>query len=100
MTRCPCCCHQPCLCRHWAPVGGALHGLYPVTRLGQPFLSPCSLSALWSDLWAQHPLQASGDHGVVTDTQAVCVPQRQGVFTLLWQLRGVKVDQGGQEKFH
>lgn len=28
-----------------------------LTQLGQPFLSPCSLSGLWSDLWAQHPLQ-------------------------------------------
>lgn len=27
------------------------------TLLGQPFLCPCSFSGLWSDLWAQHPLQ-------------------------------------------
>lgn len=67
----------------------------PVTQLGQPLLSPSSSSGLCSA-----PAAAGGDRGVVTDTRAACVPQGQGVFILIKKLRGVKVDQGGQGKFH
>lgn len=97
LTLCPCCCHQPCLCRALGSSGKGIAWTVPCHPLGTALSHPLLL--VW---FMVRPVGSAptADHGGVTDTRAVCVPQGQGVFTLLLQLRGVRVDQGGQGKFH